>query len=603
MTAITVPNDPFKRFAAVPLRIITYATRDSPEPLLAAHGRAYSLRHSLVDRRNPDKNKVRDNGPVTNEEYILPEGEVIITRTDTRGRIVYANQAFLDSCQFSIEECLGQQHNLVRHPDMPSAAFEDLWRTIRAGKAWTAVVKNRRKHGGFYWVRANVTPILENERIVGYMSVRVRPTRQEITAADALYRAMRLGKAPHIRLFEGEVTSTRLWGRIRSASRISIATGSYLISLGLIAMMSATAGLALWGGQYAAWAWLPAALGSLLTVTNALYIVGSISKPMRDASDTAMRIIGGDFNITFASSSDKETNRFIQLMNQLNAKLTGVLKDTRMSIDGVIAGTNQIAQANEELSTRASNHAAGLEKTAKSMETLTTTVQENADNATQANQLTQQASQVTQRGRDVVLQVAGTMQDIEVASRRIGDILGIIDSIAFQTNLLALNAAVEAARAGDQGRGFAVVAQEVRALAQRSSAASKEIKTLIDDSLQRVEAGTRLAADAGTTMQEVVSSVRHVSDIMEEIMSASRDQSTGIGQINLAIADMERMTQEDAAQAQQVIQIAAALRQQSDRALEAISAFNLQHGSTTTGSAAPRRRGVAPVPHHPAKAA
>lgn len=540
---------------------------------------------------------MRDNGPVINEEYVLPDGEVIITRTDTRGRIVYANQAFLDSCQFSIEECLGQQHNLVRHPDMPSAAFEDLWRTIRAGKAWTAVVKNRRKHGGFYWVRANVTPILEDGRIVGYMSVRVRPSRQEIAAADELYRAMGLGKAPHIRLIEGEVASTRLLGRIRSASRISIATGSYLICLGLIAMMSATAGLAVWGGQHAAWAWLPATLGSLLTATNALYVVRRISKPMRDASDTAVRIIGGEFNSTFASSGDQETNRFIQLMNQMNAKLTGVLKDTRIGIDGVIAGTNQIAQANEELSTRASNHATGLEETAKSMETLTATVQENADNATQANQLTQQASQVTQRGKDVVLQVAGTMQDIEVASRRIGDILGIIDSIAFQTNLLALNAAVEAARAGDQGRGFAVVAQEVRALAQRSSAASKEIKTLIDDSLQRVEAGTRLATDAGTTMQEVVLSVQRVSDIMGEIMSASREQSTGIGQINLAIADMERMTQEDAALAQQVIQIAAALRQQSNRALEAISAFNLQQGSTAATPAAHRRRGVAPVPY------
>jgi len=537
---------------------------------------------------------MRNNGPVTNDEYILPPGEVIITRTDTRGHIVYANQAFLESSQFTIEECLGQPQNILRHPDMPSAAFEDLWRTIRAGKAWTALVKNRRKHGGFYWVRANVTPMLEGGRIVGYMSVRVKPSAQEIAQAAALYHNMRLGKAPHIRLREGEVLDTRISGRVRSATRVSIATGSYLISLGIVMAICAATGLATWGGEYSELAWLPAVLGSLLTMGNALYVSRSVSRPLRDACDTAVRIIGGEINSVFAPSSDHETNQLIRLMNQMNAKLIGVLKDTRMGIGAVIHGTNQIAQANEDLSTRAITHASGLEETAKSMTELTATVQGNADNATQANQLTQRASQVTQRGQDVVQQVVGTMQDIAVASRRIADILSIIDSIAFQTNLLALNAAVEAARAGDQGRGFAVVAQEVRALAQRSSTASKEIKALIDDSLRHVESGSRLAADAGTTMAEVVSSVQRVSDIMAEIMSASREQSAGIGQVNVAVTDMDRLTQEDAALAQQVIEIAAALKQQSSRALEAISAFNLQNASPATGSvsAAPATDGV-----------
>ncbi|HEY0939817.1 MAG TPA: methyl-accepting chemotaxis protein [Steroidobacter sp.] len=522
---------------------------------------------------------MRDNGPVTNEEYILPPGEVIITRTDTRGCIVYANQAFLDSSQFSLEECLGQPQNIVRHPDMPPAAFEDLWRTIRAGKAWTALVKNRRKYGGFYWVRANVTPMLEGGRIVGYMSVRVKPSTQEIAEAAALYNNMRLGRAAHIRLREGEVLDTRILGRLKSATRISIATGSYLISLGLVTAICATASLSAWGGQYAELAWLPAIAACLLTMGNASYVARTISKPLRDACDTAVKIIGGEINSLFAPSSDHETNRVIRLMNQMNAKLIGVLKDTRMGVGAVIDGANQIAHANEELSRRASSHASGLEETAKSMSELTATVQENANNATQANQLTQRASQVTQRGRDVVQQVVDTMQDIAVASRRIGDILSIIDSIAFQTNLLALNAAVEAARAGDNGRGFAVVAQEVRALAQRSATASKEIKVLIDDSLQRVESGSRLAADAGTTMEEVVTSVQRVSDIMGEMMSASREQSAGIGQVNVAVADMDRLTQEDAALAQQVIEIAAALKQQSSRALEAISAFNLHQAS------------------------
>lgn len=521
---------------------------------------------------------MRINEPITNVEYVLPEGEVIITRTDIHGNITYANQAFLSSSGFLLGECMGQPQNLIRHPHMPRQAFEDLWRTIRAGKAWTGVVKNRRKCGGFYWVRANVTPMLENGRAVGYMSVRVKPTSQEVAAADVLYKNLREGRAKHIRLREGEVIDTRLPGRIRRLLPLPLGIGTWLMLGAIAALFGAILVLQSFGAApgIATAICVAAVLGMLLALVNAVYVTRCIASPLRHASQMAVRIIGGDVSCSFDDSSDLDMRRLTRLLNQMNAKLLGVLKDTRLGIDDVLAGAQQIVVANEELSSRTNNHAAGLEETASSMEELTSTVKQNADNAAQANQLTARASQVTKRGREVVHEVVGTMNGIAAASRRIADILGIIDSIAFQTNLLALNAAVEAARAGDQGRGFAVVAQEVRALAQRSAGSAREIKDLINDSLGRVETGTRLVADAGTTMDEVVTSVQQVTDIVGEIMCASREQSAGIEQINQAVTDMDQMTQQDAAMAQRVIEIAGSLRQQSNRALEAICAFNLQ---------------------------
>lgn len=520
---------------------------------------------------------MRINEPINNEEYVLPDGEVIITRTDSGGRITYANQAFLASSGFALEECLGQPQNLVRHPHMPREAFEDMWRTIRAGKAWTGIVKNRRKNGGFYWVRANVTPMLEGGRSVGYMSVRVKPTAREIAAADALYRNLREGRARHIRLRDGEVIDTRLRGRLRSLLQLPLAGGSWLI-LGCIAALFGTllCSELLRASDTSAFACGLAGAGMVLALVNALYVSIRVATPLRKASDIAVRIIGGEVTCSFDETPDRDTRQLLRLLNQMNAKLLGVIRDTRGGIDDMLAGVEEIARANEDLSRRTSGHAAGLEETASSMEELTSTVRQNADSAAEANRLATQASRVTQRGCDVVHQVVDTMRDIAAASRRIGDILGIIDSIAFQTNLLALNAAVEAARAGDQGRGFAVVAQEVRALAQRSAASAKEIKDLIEDSLARVEVGTRLAGEAGDTMNGVVASVKHVTDIMGEMLSSSREQSRGIEQVNQAVAEMDHMTQQDAELAQRVIEIAGLLRQQSGRVLEAISAFSMQ---------------------------
>jgi aerotaxis receptor len=533
---------------------------------------------------------MRNNQPITNEEYVLPDGEVIITRTDLDSRITYANEAFLTSSGFSLEECLGEPQNIVRHPDMPREAFADLWRTIKSGKPWTGIVKNRRKNGGYYWVRANVTPIVERGHTVGYMSVRVKPTSEEIRQAEALYEAMRNGTAPHLKLIEGEVVDTRFIARLARLLRPSLTVGTLGV-LGTIAALFALTLMASLSSNNTAATTLVrafAALGLALSVLNARYIVRKVAEPIKRAEAIAMQIVSGNVDCSFQDSTDRDVRTMMRALNQMNAKLVGVLKDARLSIDTMMRSTEHIERANAALCERTQCHASSLEETAASMEEMTASVKENADSARTASEMTVRASEVVRQGRDVVQQVLVTMHDIALASKRMGDILGLIEDIAFQTNLLALNAAVEAARAGDLGRGFAVVAQEVRALAQRSSNAAREIKELIADSLTKVESGTKLASHAGETMENVVASAMRVTDLVSEIMTASSEQSTGIEQINQAVAQMDRMTQEDSSLADQLSEVARTLRFQSKRALEAISAFNLRVGETSASVVEPR---------------
>jgi aerotaxis receptor len=518
---------------------------------------------------------MRDNGPVTDEEYVLPDGEVIITRTDLSSRITYANQAFLTSSQFSLEECLGRPQNIVRHPDMPREAFADLWRTIKSGKPWTGIVKNRSKHGGYYWVRANVTPIMVNGRTIGYMSVRVKPTPEEIRAASALYETMRMGRAKHLRLVEGEVIDTRLFARLASLLRPSLAAGTFGV-LGSIAACFAFILIAALSASTSALIPAAAAVGLMLSLLNAHYVVRKVAAPIKQAEAIAMKIVSGNVDCAFADSTDRDVRTLMRALNQMNAKLVGVMKDTRLTIDAVRNGTADIEHANAMLCERAQHHSATLEQTAASLEELTMLVKENADRARTASTMSVHASEVTKKGRDVVQDVVVTMNDIAIASRRMREILGIIEGIAFQTNLLALNASVEAARAGELGRGFAIVAQEVGALAQRSAGAAKEIKVLIADSLEKVEAGAHLASDAGETMEEVVASVMRVTTLVGEIMKANSAHSAGIDQINQAMSQMERMQHEDNVLATELSEIARTLRFQARRALEAISAFNLR---------------------------
>lgn len=331
----------------------------------------------------------------------------------------------------------------------------------------------------------------------------------------------------------------------------------------------------------------------VLGVILAFFLSRSITKPLGYAVDVARIVAAGDLRSHIVVDSTDETGQLLQALKDMNDSLVHSVSQVRTGVDTIATAANQIASGNLDLSSRTEEQASSLEETASSMEELTSTVKQNADNARQANQLAVTASGVAVKGGAVVSQVVDTMDGINASAKKIVDIIGVIDGIAFQTNILALNAAVEAARAGEQGRGFAVVASEVRSLAQRSAAAAKEIKTLIDDSVNKADTGSRLVAEAGATMVEVVDSVRHVTDIMSEIMAASQEQSSGIEQVNQAISQMDQVTQQNAALVEEAAAAAESLNEQAARLAQAVSVFKLD--GLKSGAPASPRRAAAPA--------
>ncbi|HEY8025996.1 MAG TPA: methyl-accepting chemotaxis protein [Burkholderiaceae bacterium] len=312
-----------------------------------------------------------------------------------------------------------------------------------------------------------------------------------------------------------------------------------------------------------------------LGLSLALWIARIVSKPLNEALRIAQTVAGGDLTSHIQSSSRDETGLLMLALKDMNDNLLKIVSQVRSGTDTIATASAQIASGNLDLSQRTEEQASSLEETASSMEELTSTVKQNSDNARQANQLAASASDVAVKGGSVVSNVVETMGSINDSSKKIVDIISVIDGIAFQTNILALNAAVEAARAGEQGRGFAVVAAEVRNLAQRSAAAAKEIKSLIGDSVEKVEAGSKLVNQAGLTMEEIVASVRRVTDIMSEITAASAEQETGISQINIAITEMDNVTQQNAALVEQAAAAAGSLQDQAAGLSEIVSIFKL----------------------------
>ena len=727
------------------------------------------------------------NMPVTDNEVMMEKGDILVTRTNLKGVITYANQAFIDISGFSKEELIGKNHNVVRHPDMPVAAFEDLWDCCKAGKPWTAPVKNRTKNGDYYWVEANVTPVYKHGRVEEFLSVRYAPSRQQISAAEDLYRQLNANKV-EIRpkglalvlknmkecslglkavvvltgfllpslyfmwlLFQqgnmpvlGGVavlnilaillgyrmlkdfgtaiekvisTSYNLAdGRYRNPIELDrndqigdmykavygmqvklngdlsqtkeIAAESTRIkqaldnvsscvmvadnSLDIIYMNTTVQEMfnnaeadiqkelpnfradQLLGANIDQFHKNPAhqrgLVGGLNSSLKANLVIGGrhmdfVANPVTNDNGTRIgtvvewldrthevkieqeieaivegvkagqldsridmadkdgffeKLSGGineltdvidsvfsDVSSTMQSMATGDLNNridseyqgvYLDCKNNINAsidKIAEIVSEVNDSAEFINNSAQEIASGNNNLSHRVEQQAANLEETASSMEELTSTVKNNADNAQQANQVATSARQLAEKGGEVVTSAVAAMQEINVSSNKIAEIIGVIDEIAFQTNLLALNASVEAARAGEQGRGFSVVATEVRNLAQRSATAAKESKELIQTSVQKVRSGTEFVNETGKSLNEIVTGVKKVGDIVAEIAAASVEQSQGIEQVNQAVSQMDEITQQNAALAEQASASSVSMSEQSTSMSQILAFFKV----------------------------
>ena len=534
---------------------------------------------------------MRTNLPVTTTEYLMRDGEPIVSKTDLKGKITYVNPAFIQVGGFSREELIGQPHNIMRHPDMPPEAYADMWLSLKAGEQWTGMVKNRRKNGDFYWVLANVTPITENGQPVGYMSVRTMPTRVQIDAADALYRRFRDGNTSGIAIRKGAAVRTGMFAVLASMANLSVGR-RLMVTFGFLILLAMIAAGMLPGDQSGK---LPAAgiLGGLaLYVGVALYcwftLHRAIVQPLASTTEAVRALAGGDLSISCEAGRDDDMGQLMRGVRQLNINLKAVIGDVRSNVESMVIATQEIAAGNLDLSSRTESQAASLEQTAASMEEFASTIKANADSVTQAEKLVLATATDLNRGSAAVANVGTTMHAISASAKKIVDIIGLIDGIAFQTNILALNAAVEAARAGEQGRGFAVVATEVRNLAHRSATAAKEIKALIGDSARNIEEGNKQVSNAGQIMGDVLTSIQGTTTAMADIAHASVEQSGGIGQVNQAVAQLDEITQQNAALVEQAAAAAASLSDQAGSLSQALAVFKFarpQAGPALAGGA------------------